>query len=177
MVVMARRRRRRLTCGENLDPSYSSSGAFEPRMKKARLLYVIADGGRARFVERDEAGAFRTVSSFLSAELHERSSDLGKDRPARVQESANPARHAIEPRRDLHTAAKEDFIRLVADQLEGEQKRGRFDELMLVAPPRVLTQLKDQLSKSVARVVVRDLQKDLTKVRDHDLTAHLLPER
>jgi hypothetical protein len=40
----------------------------------------------------------------------------------------------------------------------------------------VLTQLKDRLSKTVANAVVRDLQKDLTKVRDHDLTAHLLPE-
>jgi hypothetical protein len=27
-------------------------------MKKARLWYVIADGGRARFVERDDQGAF-----------------------------------------------------------------------------------------------------------------------
>ncbi len=47
---------------------------------------------------------------------------------------------------------------------------------MLVAPPGVLTQLKDRLSKTVANTVIRDLQKDLTKVQDHDLTAHLLPE-
>ena len=44
-------------------------------MKKARLWYVIADGGRARFVERDEQGAFRTLSSFVSKELHK---DLAK---------------------------------------------------------------------------------------------------
>lgn len=30
-------------------------------MKKAKIWYVIADGGKARFVERDEKGAFRTV--------------------------------------------------------------------------------------------------------------------
>jgi hypothetical protein len=41
-------------------------------MKKARLWYVIADGGRARFVARDDKGAFRTVSSFVSTELHAR---------------------------------------------------------------------------------------------------------
>jgi protein required for attachment to host cells len=87
-----------------------------------------------------------------------------------------PSRHAVEPRRDLHEAAKGDFIAEVADQLDAEQKQGRFDELVLVAPPGVLTQLKDRLSKTVANAVVRDLQKDLTKVRDHDLTAHLLPE-
>ena len=53
-------------------------------MKKAKIWYVIADGGRARFVERDERGAFRTVSSFVSTELHAKASDLGRDRPARV---------------------------------------------------------------------------------------------
>jgi protein required for attachment to host cells len=146
-------------------------------MKKAKIWYVIADGGRARFVERDENGAFRTVVSFVAAELHARSSDLGRDRPARVKESANAARHAVEPRRDLHEAAKEDFVKLVAEQLEAEHKRGQFDSLVLIAPPRVLTELKQKLSKPIAELVVNDLQKDLTKVSDHDLTDHLTPAR
>ena len=55
-------------------------------MKKPKLYCVIADGGRARFVERDEAGAFRTVSSFVSTELHMSTHELGRDRPARVKE-------------------------------------------------------------------------------------------
>jgi protein required for attachment to host cells len=146
-------------------------------MKHARLWYVIADGGMARFVERDENGAFRTVLSFVSSELHARSHDLGLDRPARVRESANAARHAIEPRRDLHDAAKEDFVKLVAEKLDAEHERGQFDKLVLVAPPRVLTELKQHLSKPMAKLVVDGLQKDLTKVPDHDLAQHLAPAR
>jgi protein required for attachment to host cells len=146
-------------------------------MKHARLWYVIADGGMARFVERDENDAFRTVLSFVSSELHERSHDLGLDRPARVRESANTARHAIEPRRDLHDAAKEDFVKLVAEKLDAEHGRGQFDKLVLVAPPRVLTELKQHLSKPMAKLVVDGLQKDLTKVPDHDLAQHLAPAR
>lgn len=143
-------------------------------MKKARLWYVIADGGRARFVARDDNGAFRTVQSFVATELHERSRDLGLDRPARVKESASPARHAIEPRRDLKEAAKEDFIRIVAEEIEAGHGRGQFDKLVLVAPPGVLTELKNALSKPIAKIVASDLQKDLTKVPDHDLVAHLV---
>lgn len=146
-------------------------------MKKAKIWYVIADGGRARFVERDEQGAFRTVSSFVSTELHAKSSDLGRDRPARVMESATPGRSAVEPRRDLKEAAKQDFVKLVAEQIDQEHGRGQFDNLVLVAPPGVLTELKDNLSKSMAELVVDDLQKDLTKVPDHDLTGHLAPAR
>ncbi len=146
-------------------------------MKKVKIWYVIADGGRARFVERDENGAFRTVLSFVAADLHARSSDLGRDRPARVMESAGPGRSAVEPRRDLHEAAKEDFVKLVAAKIEAEHGNGQFDSLVLVAPPGVLTELKQALSKSMIALVVDNLQKDLTKVPDHDLTGHLAPAR
>ena len=142
-------------------------------MKKPKLWYVIADGGRARFVERDEEGAFRTLSSFVSTELHTSAHELGRDRPARVKESASAARSAIEPRRDLHEAAKEDFIRTVADTLAGDLKDGKFDELVLVAPPGVISELKGSLSKPTAKIVVKELHKDLTKVPDHELTGHL----
>lgn len=142
-------------------------------MKRAKLWYVIADGGRARFVARDEEGAFRTLSSFVSTELHKSTHELGRDRPARVKESATPARHAVEPRRDLHEAAKDDFIRTVATELAAQLKDGKFDELVLVAPPGVIAELKDALSKPIAKLVVEELQKDLTKVPDHELTGHL----
>ena len=146
-------------------------------MKHAKIWYVITDGGRARFVERDERGEFRTVSSFVASELHKRAHDLGVDRPPRTKESASPTRHAVEPRRDLHQAAKEDFVKLVAGHLEEERKRGQFDGLVLVAPPRVLTELKDNLSNQMAKLVVNDLQKDLTKIHDHELTEHLASVR
>jgi protein required for attachment to host cells len=145
-------------------------------MKKPRLWYVIADGGRARFVARDEQGAFRTLSSFVSTELHKSSRELGRDRPARVKESASPARSAVEPRRDLHEAAKEDFIRTVADTLAADLDDGKFDRLVLVAPPGVIAELRGALSKPASQLVVDELQKDLTKVPDHDLAAHLSPE-
>jgi len=144
-------------------------------MKNAKLWYAIADGGRARFVERDEKGAFRTIASFVSTELHDRAHDLGRDRPGRVMESATTGRSAVEPRQDPKQAAKEDFIKLVADELAVEHERGAFDRLMLVAPPGVLTELKQKLAKPVADLVVKDLQKDLTKVPDHDLSEHLAP--
>jgi protein required for attachment to host cells len=146
-------------------------------MKKAKIWYVIADGGRARFVERDEKGAFRTVVSFVSTELHAKSSDLGRDRPARVMESATPGRSAVEPRRDLKEAAEEDFIKLIAEEIEAGHKRKQFGRLVLVAPPGALTELKNSLNKPIAKLVIDDLQKDLTNVPDHDLTQHLAPPR
>jgi protein required for attachment to host cells len=144
-------------------------------MKKAKVWYAIADGGRARFVERDQNGVYRTVVSFESADLHHKASDLTSDEPGRVMESATPGRSAVEPRQDPKRASKENFVKVVADELAAEHERGAFDQLMLVAPARVLTELKQKLAKPIADLVVKDLQKDLTKVPDHDLTEHLAP--
>ncbi len=144
-------------------------------MKKAKIWYVIADGGKARFVERDEKGAFRTVVSFVSTELHAKSSDLGRDRPARVMESVAHGRSAVEPRRDLKEAAEADFVKLVAEEIDAGYKRKQFDRLVLVAPAGALTELKKRLDKPLAKIVVNDLQKDLTNVPDHELTRHLVP--
>jgi protein required for attachment to host cells len=143
-------------------------------MKLPKRLYVIADGGRARFVAMDDAGDFHTLSSFVSSEMHQRTSDLGRDRPSRVKESANPSRHAVEPKHDLHDAVKEDFVRQVAAAVDQEHSERKFDDLILVAPPRVLGELRASLSKAMAKAVVKELQKDLTKVADHELRSHLI---
>jgi protein required for attachment to host cells len=45
--------------------------------------------------------------------------------------------------------------------------------LVLIAPSKVLSGLKNSLDKPIAKLVVNDLQKDLTNVPDHDLTQHL----
>ena len=44
-------------------------------------------------------------------------------------------------------------------------------------PPLPLPDRKKNLSKPIAKLVADDLQKDLTKVPDHDLTEHLAPAR
>ena len=60
-----------------------------------------------------------------------------------------------------------------ANDAAAEHGNGQFDQLVLVAPPKVLPELKQKLSKPMAALVVKDLQKDLTKVPDQDLTEHL----
>ena len=144
-------------------------------MKQAKIWYAIADGGKARFVECDEGGAFHTVVSFESEYVHTPTRDIGTDRPARVQDRVGLGRHAVEPRQDFKQEAKEDFIKLVAGELAAELGRGAFDKWGVGARAGVLTELKQKLAKPVAGCVVKDLQKDLTNVPDSDLTEHLAP--
>ena len=143
-------------------------------MKVSKRWFVIVDGARARFVERDEKGRFRTVSSFEATTLHMRSRDIGRDRPGRVYESADTSRHGTQPRHDPHDTEKKKFVALVIDEIEDALKHGAFDEFVLVAPPKVLGEVRQALPPTLAKVLTDTLSKDLTKAPDDELPAHLL---
>jgi len=143
-------------------------------MKVFKRWFVIVDGGRARFVERDEEGRFRTVSSFEATSLQMRSRDIGRDRPGRVYESADSSRHVTEPRHDPHETEKRKFVALVIGEIENALKGGSFDEFVLVAPPKVLGEVRQALPATLAKVLTDTFAKDLTKIPDHELPGHLL---
>lgn len=143
-------------------------------MKHPRTWYVVADGGLARIVQkREEEDAFDTQRELVSAEIHSHTQELGTDRPGRTHESAMSARHAIQPREDLHRANKRHFVHQVAAALSEANTRNEFDRLVLVAPAPVLGELRHALDAPTQRKLLAQLQKDLTKVPDADLKEHL----
>ena len=113
------------------------------------LRIIIADSEHARFVQADADNRLRTVSSLDSASAHQRSRDIGTDRPGRAFESGATARHAVGPRHDLHAMEQERFVRLVGEQINAASGRDEFDELLLVAPPRALHELREALERPV----------------------------
>ncbi len=137
------------------------------------LRIAIADGEHARFVQPDGDNVLRTVESFDSSSAHLRSRDIGTDRPGRSFESGASAHHAVGQRHDLHTMEKEKFIQLVAEQLNAASERGEFDELVLVAPPRALPELRQALDEKSIAKLIGSLEKDLVKTPDHELWPHV----
>lgn len=148
-------------------------------MKHPRTWYVVADGGRARILQKrpkqgDRQEAFDTRQEFVSADIHRATHDLGAERPGRVRESGMSARHAVQPRQDLHQADKQNFVHEVAAVLNAANSRDEFDALVLVAPAHALADLHQALDEPTQRKITGQLQKDLTKVPNADLAEHLL---
>jgi protein required for attachment to host cells len=137
------------------------------------LWIAVADGEHARFVQPDGNNALHTVRAMDSISAHLRSRDLGSDRPGRSFESASPAHHAVGQRHDLHVMEKEKFARLVADELNAAAARDDFDDLLIVAPPRALRELREALGSAASAKLVGTLEKDLTKTPDHELWPHV----
>ena len=82
------------------------------------------------------------------------------------------ARHAMQPREDLHRADKRSFVQEVAAALNQANTHNGFDCLVLVAPAHALSDLRHALDSPTQHKIVAQLQKDLTKVPDAELKEH-----
>jgi protein required for attachment to host cells len=137
---------------------------------------LVADGAKARVLARHGShGPLEAASNLCFAEPEARlpTRDVGADRPGRVHESANAARHAMEPRVDWHRFAKEQFARGIATALEAAAQNNLYEELILVAPPQALGDLRQALGRHTKALVTGEIAKDLTNLPDHELPAHL----
>jgi protein required for attachment to host cells len=141
--------------------------------RRPKLLYVLADGAHARFVEQSENSAFVTVHRIDGTRRLETLRAEQRDEQAgRSFESGSSARHGV-GREDAYRRAKEAFAADVAKTLRALLDRTPQQGVVLVAPPRLLRVLRDGLG--AAAPIVAELGKDLTKVTDHELGQWLLP--
>lgn len=142
-------------------------------IKPRKLLFVLADGARARFVERSTAsGDFVTVEHLdYSTQLRKRRAELRASPPASGFESFSTRRYGVE-REDSLRSAKEEFMAEVADRAALIAKRRRKEALFLISPPRLIGPLRSQVGDRM--VVAGVLGKDLTKMPDHELGAWLI---
>lgn len=142
-------------------------------MKQLRVRFVIADGGRARFVDREGAAAlYRTVRAVEAEAAGRMARDLGTRRPYRVHESVGSTRHAIEPRVAPDEEQRHRFARLIGRIARRDRASGQCDVLGIAAPADVL---KDMEAALGAEVQVGPIHGDLTKIRDEELPEHLEP--
>lgn len=137
------------------------------------LCFVIADGGHARFVRPASDNALHTFEAVDSTTVHKKDHDLVSDRPGRSFESGTTGRHSYSPRTDPHEMAKDRFAQAVARRVNEDSAADVFKELVVVAPPHVLSELMDALDVPTKAKLLGSLAKDLVKTPDHELWPHL----
>jgi protein required for attachment to host cells len=144
--------------------------------KALRTWILVADAGHARVLEMTDAKApLRPVvgGELVADAVHGHARDLKSDRPGRAYGGPTGQRSAMEPHQDPHLVEKHRFAKLVADRLETAATEGAFDRLVLVAPPKMLGDLRIDLSARTASMIVGELAKDLVKTPTAELPGHL----
>ncbi|HRQ65580.1 MAG TPA: host attachment protein [Xanthomonadaceae bacterium] len=131
---------------------------------KARQItwILVADAGFARVFRVTQSPPYlEEIVDFMEQGRQDPKGTGYTDRPGRVQESANSARHGMEPRTDEKDLRAERFAREIGDHLIDAQRQDRFQRLVLVAPPRFQARLDAALAKPVGGCVVHREPKDL----------------
>ena len=129
---------------------------------KKNTWVVITDSEKALFLRNvtDHENPYLEV---IEKEEQENPSDReqGANRPGRMQDTGVQQRSALDDT-DWHQLAKERFAADLSDLLYAKAHRGEFDDLVLVASPQVLGNLRDGMHKEVIQRIVAEVPKTLT---------------
>jgi len=142
----------------------------------ASTLVIVADAGKALIFRNrgDALSPALQIERVLEAEPNPPAHEQGAERPGRVYASVGTQRSAVEVP-DPHERAEARFIGEVSKAIEDALAADRRKQAILVAPPRTLGLLRQQLSARAAEQILSELPRDLTKhpVRQIELALEL----
>ena len=134
-------------------------------MKATTTWVLVADGAKARILVNGQAG--RGLTELPEGQFdgpNRRAQDVVADRPGRSFDSQGlGGRHAMEPTMPQYDQDRQHFARELAAWLDDPDRRQSFDRLAIVAAPRMLGELRAELSEALRDKLVCELDKDLTK--------------
>ena len=137
--------------------------ATEPRPHVPHnTLLLVGDGQKALFL-RNKGNALRL--DLVVEQVLERDNpptrEQGTDRPGRSNASGGVARSAMEET-DWHDIAEERFAVELADELYRGAHANLFDRLIIIAPPRILGNLRKAFHPEVVERIAGEIPKELT---------------
>ncbi len=124
---------------------------------------IAADASRARIFEvLGQHQAVREIETFVHRESREMDRELRSDAPGRFGSGPQMTGHAQTARFDPSDYEAVVFSREIGDYVEAARTQNRFDRLCLIAPPKFLGLLRQNLGKDAQRLVERELPKDIS---------------
>jgi protein required for attachment to host cells len=125
-------------------------------------LVLVGDGRKALFLRN--RGTPREVELVVERELQQANPathEQGTDRPGR-KPGVDGASHSAIEQTDWHQRAEERFAVRIAETLYQMEHAHEFNELVVVAPPKMLGDLRAAFHPEVAHCVIAEVPKDLT---------------
>jgi protein required for attachment to host cells len=126
------------------------------------MWVLVADGEKALFLRNEGDATYPNLQ--VVRRMHDENPptrEQGTDAPGRYTNGPNANLSAMEET-DWHRIAKERFADDIADRLYKMAHRGDFEQIVIVAPPFVLGEMRQKLHKEVASRVTAEVPKTLT---------------
>lgn len=141
---------------------------------KKTCWVTITDGAGYRIFSCTRPGASMTLLEQRAfPDAKKTSKELGSDRPGRYRSGPGGAHHAFENRIDWHVQAEREAARELAQLLNQRRRDKRFDELVLIAPPRALGDMRSFLNAKLFGSKITEIDKDLTHLTKIEIEEYL----
>ena len=129
---------------------------------KNNTWVLVADGEKALFLCNKTDGEDPFLEVFREEEQdNPPTGEQAANRPGRFNDGPSVHRSAVQDT-DWHQLAKDRFAKEMAEILYRQAHKGRFEEIVLVADPSTLGELRDELHKEVSDKVIGEVPKTLT---------------
>ncbi len=146
-----------------------------PRMKIANGTWILVGDGRKAMVLRNdglaEAPDLHCIATREKA--NPPTGDHGSAAPGRPSVSRGVARSAMEAA-DWNDLEERRFAASLAADLNAAAHDGRYEHLIVVAPPRILAELRQDLSSEAKARLQAEIDKDLTRHTIADIETILM---
>lgn len=142
-------------------------------MMKTTMI-VVADSASARILTTESTHSPLNEIEVLAhpeARLHGR--DLTSDLPGKTAGRDSSTGHAYESRTDPKKHELTEFARQVAGYLDRACNANKISNLLLVASPVFLGELRAQLSGKVSEKIIFELDKNLVQLSIEEISQHL----
>lgn len=141
----------------------------ELRMK----LVIITNSNTCRLYHYEKSLPQLTLTKeIVHPENKLKISEQFSDRQGHYQ-GGESARGAYQAPHDPKEIEFNNFAREIANLLNQERIKKDYDELILIAPPKMKGLLFQHLNKNVVGLIVNDIDKDLINLSDHELLKFL----
>ena len=141
---------------------------------KSGLWLMVADGEKALFLKNEGDTTYPNFEVVREiGQSNPPTREQGSDRPGRFNDGPSAHRSAVADT-DWHRVGKMRFADEIAERLYTMAHRGDFKEILLIAPPLVLGELRKKLHQEVTEKVVGEIPKTLTNHAVFDIEKILL---
>ena len=141
---------------------------------KSGLWLMVADGEKALFLKNEGDTTYPNFEVVREiGQSNPPTREQGSDRPGRFNDGPSAHRSAVADT-DWHKVGKMRFADEIAERLYTMAHRGDFKEILLIAPPLVLGELRKKLHQEVSDRIVGEIPKTLTNHAVFDIEKLLL---
>jgi protein required for attachment to host cells len=135
---------------------------------------VVADAARARiYTSGQNTSSMQEIETLTNPEGRMHEQELTSDLPGRSFDSSGEGRHAMGKAVDPKQHATIDFAKSIAHHLDHARTQNKFSKLVIIAAPAMLGYLRDALNAETKKLVIEEIDKDLTQHTEEDIRKHL----